>query len=558
MRKILALLTAVVLVWGLLPASASADDVYTNPGTHHVNGRDWRTRCEGYSSTVDRCHTEIWTTRVVRQGSVYRRVTGWAFNNLTYLPSPRGPWAGNPLAEPGIHTVGSRQWRTQCDTAWTGRGGCRTEILASMPEQRAGRWMNVDKWVFNNIVQFNSGQAARHALRLDEPGGQVTGRLLPATGNVLVTVEANRGNGWQTVGEARTLDSGEWSMAWQPAGTEEHMRARVDFPDATRLHSLIHFFDALPATVITPTTRAEVTGHYSAGCPVGPDQLRTIRTNYVDFDGNVQRGEIIVRSDLASMVAQVFDHTFDARFPIHQMTNPSQWGGDDIQMMAANNTSGFNCRKVVGNPYSWSPHAHGTAVDINPVQNPYRDPSGKWHPSTQYVNRTPVVKGMLTTSSAPVVAFRARGWEWYSGWDWHHFQWNGGTARTMSLDSGVDPHSTAGAILADGCTVEHPVLPEAAAAWDNPMAFDEHEVASVGLAFGSTDDAAAWFAGWQDRTATCGRAIESTPGSWAGYRGEGDGWSQVAVLAGDWITFAAVAGELAPDQVLALADQLNS
>ena len=39
--------------------------------------------------------------------------------------------------------------------------------------------------------------------------------------------------------------------------------------------------------------------------------------------------------------------------------------------MAANNTSAFNCREVSRRPGVWSQHAFGTAIDINPVQNPY-------------------------------------------------------------------------------------------------------------------------------------------------------------------------------------------
>ena len=49
------------------------------------------------------------------------------------------------------------------------------------------------------------------------------------------------------------------------------------------------------------------------------------------------------------------------------------YGGDDDRSMAANNTSGFNCRRVAGQS-SWSAHAYGEAIDLNPVQNPYVRP----------------------------------------------------------------------------------------------------------------------------------------------------------------------------------------
>ena len=43
------------------------------------------------------------------------------------------------------------------------------------------------------------------------------------------------------------------------------------------------------------------------------------------------------------------------------------YGGDDKAAMAANVTSGFNCRFVDGTD-RWSNHAFGLAVDINPLQ----------------------------------------------------------------------------------------------------------------------------------------------------------------------------------------------
>ena len=48
----------------------------------------------------------------------------------------------------------------------------------------------------------------------------------------------------------------------------------------------------------------------------------------------------------------------------------SDYGGNDDRSMAANNTSAYNCRPVAGTA-RWSDHAYGTAIDINPVQNPY-------------------------------------------------------------------------------------------------------------------------------------------------------------------------------------------
>lgn len=134
-------------------------DVYTTPGEHLHNGRRWKTSCEPYSQT-SRCRTEIWATTVTQVGGRFQQVNGWAFNNLTYLPMPRATWRENPLASSGTFTSQGRQWRTECDTAATGRNGCRSYIHADYIESsiassgnRTFRW--VRGWLFNNMVRFS-------------------------------------------------------------------------------------------------------------------------------------------------------------------------------------------------------------------------------------------------------------------------------------------------------------------------------------------------------------------------------------------------------------------
>lgn len=130
--------------------------VYTTPGQHTVNGRQWRTTCEPYSQTL-RCRTEIWATQVQRSGNRYVRQTGWAFNNLTYLPLSSGVWGSNPLAKAGewVDSTG-RQWRTECGMPKVGRDTCRTYARASVVStyMAGGQWRyrTSTEWVFNNMV----------------------------------------------------------------------------------------------------------------------------------------------------------------------------------------------------------------------------------------------------------------------------------------------------------------------------------------------------------------------------------------------------------------------
>jgi len=102
----------------------------------------------------------IWATTVVARDGRYITQTGFAFNNLTYLPQmTREEWAGNPLARTGAWTAADgRGWRTECDTAATGRGGCRSYAVADVVETirtpQGTTYRTVRKEIFNNIVRF--------------------------------------------------------------------------------------------------------------------------------------------------------------------------------------------------------------------------------------------------------------------------------------------------------------------------------------------------------------------------------------------------------------------
>lgn len=173
LRLLVPVLIALVLAPLMLVApQARADvDIYTAPGYHDVNGRRWHTACEPYSQTT-RCTTQIWGTTVSEVDGRFVQTNAWLFNNLTYVASPRSLWRGNPLAANGIPketaawtAADGRKWRTECDTAKTGRNGCRSYIEATVVEAYTNRngtrgYQWTTKWVFNNMVRFTPGSAA--------------------------------------------------------------------------------------------------------------------------------------------------------------------------------------------------------------------------------------------------------------------------------------------------------------------------------------------------------------------------------------------------------------
>lgn len=96
--------------------------------------------------------------------------------------------------------------------------------------------------------------------------------------------------------------------------------------------------------------------------------------------------------------------------------------------MAADNTSAYNCRNAVsdGAP-SWSKHAYGRAIDINPVENPYVFHGGALPPNgSAYIDRT-ARPGMLVVvvGGAGLAAFEDAGFIWGGVWDspdYQHFE----------------------------------------------------------------------------------------------------------------------------------------
>jgi len=169
---------------------------------------------------------------------------------------------------------------------------------------------------------------------------------------------------------------------------------------------------------------------WHAGCPVGRAQLRLIRVNYWDFSGYRRRGEVVANADAAHAMAGALAEMYRKRLPIRAMYRVDRFGwskrlggADDYASMAADNTSAFNCRSVVGRPGVRSPHSYGRSLDVNPWENPYRSAQGvvpnRWWPSRSH----PRV-AWRSHSHAVVRVMSGHGLRWtYGHNDLHHFDY---------------------------------------------------------------------------------------------------------------------------------------
>ena len=178
----------------------------------------------------------------------------------------------------------------------------------------------------------------------------------------------------------------------------------------------------------------EERGFWKQGCPVGLGDLRLLTVTHLGFDREAHEGQLIVNKSATRPLSRAFRTMYANRFPIRHMRfadfyGPKRQRPNDV-------TASFECRQAVPSPCTggsgtgtWSNHAYGLAVDINPRENPYvgcgqsRDPTAR-----RYRDRSRHRPGMVTPRV--VAAFASIGWGWGGAWagdtkDYMHFSSSG-------------------------------------------------------------------------------------------------------------------------------------
>ena len=180
--------------------------------------------------------------------------------------------------------------------------------------------------------------------------------------------------------------------------------------------------------VVSPVTAADLGATWHPDCPVAPDQLRRVELDYVGFDNQTHRGALVVNEALVPDVIAIFADLQRQHYPIAKMQTVDHYPkAEDELSMEDDNTSAFNCRPMPSGT-SWSLHAYGRAIDLNPLINPYITTSGDLQPKTAaaYLNRGRTDPGILHAGDPAVLAFTDRGWTWGGGWhdpiDYQHFE----------------------------------------------------------------------------------------------------------------------------------------
>jgi len=210
--------------------------------------------------------------------------------------------------------------------------------------------------------------------------------------------------------------------------------------------------------------RMEQGGSWRPGCPLAPTELAYLVVRHWGFDGQSHYGEMVLHAALAPLALDALESAYRVRFPIASLRLIEEYAGDDALSMAANNSSAFNCRFVPGKPGTFSRHSFGTALDLNPLQNPFLSldrealpPLGleretpepelflragcrdgaplclcRRYPAAcriappeaaAFLDRDRPLPGMLLEGEAPLKAWRERGFHWGGDWrlpDYQH------------------------------------------------------------------------------------------------------------------------------------------
>lgn len=148
--------------------------------------------------------------------------------------------------------------------------------------------------------------------------------------------------------------------------------------------------------------------------------LARVTVRHVDMAGRAVDGELVVARPIAEEAVALFARLYAIGFPLARVEPVDAHGADDDRSMAADNTSAFNFRVIAGTDIL-SQHARGTAIDLNPVENPMIWPGAeKFVPpgGAAYLDRRDVRPGMIVRPGPVTAIFDELGWEW--GGDWRH------------------------------------------------------------------------------------------------------------------------------------------
>jgi len=168
---------------------------------------------------------------------------------------------------------------------------------------------------------------------------------------------------------------------------------------------------------------------WEEGCPTAVDDLSYVTVSHMGFDGVFHTGELIVDAAFDEAIVEVFRKLHAAGFPIEYLAVTPSAAIDAPPTGDWNNSASFVCRPATQST-SWSQHAYGRAIDINPFHNPYlKGDLVIPELASAYTERGDLRPGMIVDGDVVTEAFAEAGWSWGGNWnslkDWMHFSRSG-------------------------------------------------------------------------------------------------------------------------------------
>ncbi len=151
------------------------------------------------------------------------------------------------------------------------------------------------------------------------------------------------------------------------------------------------------------------------------DELELIGVTYISTDGKLHRGQILTNKKIAPDLLELFRYMLEQNFVIEKAIPIVAYHWNDSLSMADNNSYSFCYRNA-----SYSKHARGMAIDINPHFNPLRWKTANRPNEPLGAVLDTTVSGTLHPQHPVVKEFRKRGFRWghtfSKYWDDHHFE----------------------------------------------------------------------------------------------------------------------------------------
>lgn len=265
-----------------------------------------------------------------------------------------------------------------------------------------------------NTVPSDEAVTSNNPEKADKSDVDVTSDITGVSGNDTIDVKGNDRDTDPSIGNTSTTES------VNDDATGSVSPERVSYMDG-------FYYEPISNEVFKRISGIS----YPVDCTVPLDDLRYVVLEYIDFEGQKKKGEIICNKLIADDLLEIFYELCQSDYRIESIRLVDEFGGDDIASMQANNTSCFNYRFIEGTT-RLSNHSYGLAIDLNPFYNPYitygKDDSMHVSPeeSFQYADRSVSFPYKIDENDLAYKLFTRHGFTWGGNWnnskDYQHFE----------------------------------------------------------------------------------------------------------------------------------------